>query len=105
MLREPSSRVMKHLEAIGKRFPDHHAWLVNDDGEVESITLDFFTNKDNKERIGGKTVVLDPCSGGLNGAGLLNGSSEIADDFLNPPNAAAQPTKVLFRRTFTKSSA
>lgn len=80
MLREPSYRAIKHLEVIGKRHPDHHAWLVADDGEVEEITLDFFTTKEPKERINGMTVVLDPRSGGLNAAGMLDGASETADD-------------------------
>jgi CRISPR-associated endonuclease/helicase Cas3 len=80
LLREPSDRTMKRLEAIGKRHPHHHAWLVSDDGEVEEITLDFFTTKENKERINGMTVVLDPRSGGLNSAGMLDGGSETADD-------------------------
>lgn len=80
MLREPSYRAIKRLESIGKRHPDHHAWIVNDDGEVEEITLDFFTTKDSKERIYGMTVVLDPRSGGLNSAGMLDGGSETADD-------------------------
>lgn len=80
LLREPSYRAIRQLETIGKRHPDHHAWLVNDDGEVEVITLDFFTDKDNKERINGLTVVLDPRSGGLNATGMLDGTSETADD-------------------------
>lgn len=80
LLREPSYRAIKHLESIGKRHPDHHGWLVKEDGEVEEITLDFFTTKDNKERIYGMTVVLDPRSGGLNSAGMLDGGSETADD-------------------------
>jgi CRISPR-associated endonuclease/helicase Cas3 len=80
VLREPSYRAIKHLEAIGKRHPDHHAWLVADDGDVEEISLDFFTTKDNKERINGLTIVLDPRSGGLNAVGMLDGASEAADD-------------------------
>jgi CRISPR-associated endonuclease/helicase Cas3 len=80
LLREPSYRAIKHLETIGRRHPDHVAWLVKDDGDVESITLDFFTTKDNKERINGVTIVLDPGSGGLNSAGMLDGGSETADD-------------------------
>ncbi len=80
LLREPSYRAIKHLETIGKRHPDHHGWLVAEDGEVEAITLDFFTTKENKERINGKTIVLDPGSGGLNEAGMLDGASETADD-------------------------
>ena len=50
LLREPSYRAIKHLDAIGKRHPDHHAWLVNDDGEVKVVTLDYFTDKDHKDR-------------------------------------------------------
>ncbi len=79
LLREPSYRAIKHLEARGKRNPDHHAWLVNDDGEVKTVTLGFFADKDNKERINGLTVVLDPRSGGLN-SGMLDGTSDAADD-------------------------
>lgn len=80
LLREPSYRAIKHLETIGMRHPDHPGWLVKDDGEVEEITLDFFTTKDNKERINGVTIVLDPRSGGLNTAGMLDGGSVTADD-------------------------
>lgn len=79
-LREPSYRAIKSLEAIGKRHPSHHGWLVNENSEVEKITLDWFTNKENKERINGMTVILDPRSGGLNSAGMLDGESEFADD-------------------------
>ena len=79
LLREPSYRAITRLEAIGKRNPDHHAWLVNDDGEVKVVTLEFFTKKENKDRIDGMTVILDPRSGGLN-SGMLAGASEIADD-------------------------
>ncbi|MCA9163116.1 MAG: type I-U CRISPR-associated helicase/endonuclease Cas3, partial [Planctomycetales bacterium] len=80
LLREPSYRAVKHLDAIGKRHPEHHAWLVRDDGNVEQVTLDFFTIKDNQERINGITVVLDPRSGGLNAGGMLDGGSESASD-------------------------
>lgn len=80
LLREPSYRAIKHLEVLGKRHRDHHAWLVTDDGEVEVVTLDYFTDKDNKERINGLTVVLHPRSGGLNSSGMFDGTSETADD-------------------------
>ena len=80
LLRETSDRAIKRLESIGKKHPDHHAWLVNNDGDVETITLDFFTLKENKERINGRTVILDPRSGGLNSAGMLDSESETAHD-------------------------
>ncbi len=35
LLREPSNRAYKRLESIGKRHPDHPAWIVNSDGEVD----------------------------------------------------------------------
>lgn len=85
LLREPSSRAFDHLTTIGKRHPEHHAWLVNDDGAVEEITLDFFIAKENKDRIDGMTVVLDPRSGGLSAAGMLDGASETADDVSETP--------------------
>ncbi len=80
LLREPSYRAIKHLEALGKRHPAHQAWLVNDDGEVMLITLDHFTNKDKKESINGMKVVLDERSGGLNPSGMLDGTSDTAND-------------------------
>lgn len=79
LLREPSYRAIKHLEQLGNRHPEHNAWLVDDEGTVKQITLAWFTEKDNKERIYGMTVVLDPHSGGLN-AGMLDGTSETAND-------------------------
>ena len=79
LLREPSYRVIKHLEAIAQRHPNHHAWLVNDDGEVKVVTLEFFTDRNNKERINGMTVVLDPRSGGIK-SGIMDGTCELADD-------------------------
>lgn len=80
LLREPSQSAITHLEVLGKRHPDHHAWLVDDVGEVQAITLDFFANRDNKEQIFGMTVVLSPRSGGLSSAGMLDGASETAND-------------------------
>lgn len=77
LLREPAYRAVKHLEAIATRHPNHHAWLVDEFGDVERVErLDFFLIKDNKKMIDGKTVLLDPLSGGLNKDGMLDGSSE-----------------------------
>lgn len=74
LLREPSYRAFKHFEAIAKRCPDEPVWLVDDDGKVEVLTLTVLADKDEKERIEGKTVLLSPAAGGLK-AGMLDGST------------------------------
>jgi CRISPR-associated endonuclease/helicase Cas3 len=74
LLREPSHRAIKHLEAMAKRSSDHSVWLVEPDGRVISEKLSYFLNKENKESIFGRTVVLDPIVGGLNATGMLDAS-------------------------------
>ncbi len=74
LLREPSYRAFKHFEAIAKRCPDAPVWLVDDDGKVEALKLVELADKDKKERIEGKTVLLPPSAGGLK-AGMLDGAS------------------------------
>lgn len=79
LLREPSYRAFKHLEALAKRRPDDPAWLIDDEDNVEVLTLKELADKDEKDRINGKIVLLAPASGGLE-AGMLNGGSVDADD-------------------------
>jgi CRISPR-associated endonuclease/helicase Cas3 len=79
LLREPSYRAFKHFEALAKRRPDDPAWVIADDGDVQVLTLKELANKDEKDRINGKTVLLPPAAGGLE-AGMLNGESKLADD-------------------------
>ena len=76
LLCEPAYRAVKHLEKLAKRNPQHLAWVVSADGDVESVQLEFFTDKENRDRIDGCTVVLDPRSGGLSAAGMLDGDFE-----------------------------
>jgi len=74
LLREPSYRAFSRMEALGRRHRDHVAWLVNADGDVETVKLEWFTSKENKEAINGMTIVLDPQSGGLSAVGMLDGT-------------------------------
>lgn len=97
LLKEPSYRAFKHFEAMAKRLTDQTVpvWLLDDDGKVEAITLVELADKDSKERINGKTVLLPPRAGGLE-AGMLNGAAhapqegslDVADDlFIKDSNA------------------
>lgn len=78
-LRDRSSRVFKQLELIAKRRPDAWAWLLDDDGSVEPLTLQELADKDRKDRIDDRTVLLPPSAGGLE-EGFLSGESTWADD-------------------------
>src|SRR5262249_20282478 len=78
LLRDRSDRVFKELEAIVKRWKGK-VWLLDDDGSVEVVDLAELADKDTKDRINGKTVILPPAAGGLEG-GTLTGNSEVADD-------------------------
>lgn len=80
LLREPSYRAFKQFEAMAKRVAGRRVpvWLVDDEGEVEVFTLADLADKDNKERIEGKTVLLPPSAGGLNG-GMLDGTAAAPD--------------------------
>jgi CRISPR-associated endonuclease/helicase Cas3 len=80
LLREPNYRAIKHLQTIAKRNPDHFAWLVSSDGSIVQQPLSFFLDKENKEAIDNKTILLSPRSGGLGISGMLDGSSESAND-------------------------
>ncbi|MGL4420519.1 MAG: type I-G CRISPR-associated helicase/endonuclease Cas3g [Gemmataceae bacterium] len=79
LLKDQSQRVFKQLELIAKRAEKLPVWLVDKEGTVEVSSLVQIADKDRKDRINGKTILLPPEAGGLSG-GLLNGSSETADD-------------------------
>ena len=68
--------MFKHLESIARKHAGESkpAWLLDDDGSIEVISLEELTKKDQKERIYGRTILLPPSVGGLRG-GLLNGES------------------------------
>lgn len=76
MLREPSYRAFKQFEAMAKRLADRTVpvWLLGDEGKVQVLTLRELADKDNKERIEGKSVLLPPTAGGLK-TGMLDGTA------------------------------
>lgn len=86
LLRDRSDRVFKHLGAIAARNPDTYAWLVDDEGGIEVFTLKELADKDKKDRIERRAVLLPPEVGGLRD-GLLDGSAseagglDVADDW------------------------
>jgi CRISPR-associated endonuclease/helicase Cas3 len=79
LLRERSDRVFKHLEAIAQSHADRPAWLLGEQGTVEVSTLGQLADKNKKDRINNRTVLLSPHVGGLLD-GLLNGGSPEAND-------------------------
>jgi CRISPR-associated endonuclease/helicase Cas3 len=81
LLRDRSDRVFKHMAAIAARHPDYPAWLLDDEGNVEVHSLESLANKDRKERINSRTILLPPNAGGLvieggESRGMLNGLSK-----------------------------
>jgi CRISPR-associated endonuclease/helicase Cas3 len=91
LLRDRSDRVVKHLTLIADRHPDKPVWLVDDDGSVETFTIQELANKNNKDRINHHTLLLPPEVGGLEG-GLLNGKSPNANDVADEFFADAEKT-------------
>ncbi len=86
LLRDRSDRVFKHLAVIAGRQPNAYAWLVDDEGAVEVFTLKELVDKDAKDRIESRTVLLPEQAGGLHD-GLLDGGSvetvglDVADEW------------------------
>jgi CRISPR-associated endonuclease/helicase Cas3 len=97
LLRDRSDRVFKHLVAIAERHPHVYVWLVDDEGSVEVFTLKELADKEEKERINGRTLLLPPEAGGLRD-GLLDGGSttttglDVADEWY------ADEAKTIHRR-------
>ena len=77
LLREPSYRAFDRFAKMAKRLEGTTVpvWLLNEDGSVEPLTLSEIANKDEKDRINGKTVILSPSAGGLS-QGMLDGDAE-----------------------------
>lgn len=79
LLRDTSKRVFDKLQILAKRHPESRVWLVGERGAIEAMSLEELADKNKKDRINGKTVLLSPQAGGLNG-GLLDGKADSADD-------------------------
>ncbi|HEX3151346.1 MAG TPA: type I-U CRISPR-associated helicase/endonuclease Cas3 [Gemmataceae bacterium] len=103
LLREPSYRAFKHFELTAKRHPEASAWLVDDDGTVKLLKLTELADKDEKERIEGKTVLLPPGVGGLEG-GMLAGNSPSANDIADEWYEDKEQTQHRRRRVWNDDS-
>jgi len=79
LLRDRSNRVLKHLAVMAEYRADTPAWLIDDNGHIELLTLRELADDVNKTRINYRTILLPPEAGGLRD-GLLDGSSEFASD-------------------------
>jgi CRISPR-associated endonuclease/helicase Cas3 len=83
LLRDRSDRVFKNLTELAERqageLREAPVWVVDDDGSIEILTMGKLTQKDKKDRINNKTIVLAPTVGGLRD-GMLNGDSHSAND-------------------------
>jgi CRISPR-associated endonuclease/helicase Cas3 len=79
LLRDSSDRVFEHLAAIAKRNPHDPVWLLDGGGTVEILALNELMDKQRKDRINYRTVLLSPTVGGLQD-GLLDGESQAAND-------------------------
>ena len=79
LLQDIRDRVFKHLVTIANRHPEELAWLVNGDGAVKVLTLAQLADKDKKDQLNGRTVLLSPEVGGLRN-GLLDGTAPGSSD-------------------------
>ncbi len=94
LLRDRTSRVFDHLEAMARRFPDLRVWLVEPDGEVAVRLFQKLVEKDAQKRplinLADCTVLLPPNAGGL-ADGMLDGDAvpeegadlDVADEWSN----------------------
>ena len=95
VLREPSYRAFKQFEALAKRCGELPAWLVDDAGAVEVVKISDLADKDKKDRINKKTVVLPPAAAGLSSGMLDGGSKEPAEfDVADDAQVAANSRRV-----------
>lgn len=79
LLRDRSDRVFKQLEALAERYPKSPAWVVDERDNLRVTTLRRLAEKEQKNAIENKTILLPPSVGGLT-EGMLDGNSDQADD-------------------------
>lgn len=87
LLRDRSDRVFERLASLARRHASKPVWLLDEDGAVEVLTLEELADKDRKDRLHSRTVLLPPRVGGLKG-GLLTGNpddkaEDVADEWLD----------------------
>lgn len=86
LLHDRSDRVFTHLESLSKRLADRPVWILDDEGAVEVTSLERLVKtlgqlnaRERDRHLNGCTILLPPSAGGLKG-GMLDGTSEQADD-------------------------
>jgi CRISPR-associated endonuclease/helicase Cas3 len=88
LLSDTSERVFKALEVIAKRTNDSYPlWIVGERGQVEVSSLSRLLKREKKQvirLISDCTILLPPTMGGLRD-GMLDGTSEYADDVADQP--------------------
>lgn len=94
LLSDTSERVLSELDAMHKRLRGDACpiWLVGERGEVEVLSLGTLLDADKRraiQRIADCTVLLPPSIGGLSD-GMLNGSSDHADDVADMSEGAGE---------------
>ncbi|MGP0067681.1 MAG: type I-U CRISPR-associated helicase/endonuclease Cas3 [Isosphaeraceae bacterium] len=92
LLRDRSDRVFNRLSSLAKRHPTAPAWLVDQDGTVHVRSLEYLADKEQKDRINNRTVLLPPAVGGLSGGMLTGNPNDAADDVADTlPVVEGQP--------------
>lgn len=97
LLRDRSDRVFQELQKIEKRLrsktlseaeptPPTNVWLLDGTGEIEIVELADLADKEQKDRINDRTILLPPSVGGLTLHGMLNGDEpgpahDVADEW------------------------
>lgn len=86
LLRDRSDRIFEHLADLSEKHADSPVWLLTELGSVEVLTLRDLADKNRKDRLNHRTVLLPPTIGGLV-TGLLAGkepySAQAAYDVAN----------------------
>ncbi len=111
LLRDRSYRVLEQLKKLAQRpdiaaRPELPAWLVGEDGEIETLTLADLGKIDAKNagaRLGDRIVLLPPSVGGLNSDGSLDGSAPPTTDGTEDVSAAAPNREARPQRTRIRS--
>lgn len=110
LLRDRSDRVFQELQKLEKRLRSasssdvepsspHCAWLIDDSGRVEVVKFADLVDKDRKERINERTILLPPSVGGLTVQGTLDGDeARVAYDVADEWYADAEQTEHRRRR-------
>jgi CRISPR-associated endonuclease/helicase Cas3 len=83
LLKDRSDRILQSLKKLAKKHGDEPVWILSSEGVAIPTTLGDLVD-DGKEHINHCTVLLPPSAGGLKD-GMLDGTSDQADDVADIP--------------------